>query len=80
MREPLLKAVVSDCCTLIGCFVPCEETLPLLLNHLEAAAEPGVAAAVLHIIAAITTGAGKLFTKKRKVYTVWRFNPAMRNG
>ena len=71
---------MSDCCTLVGCFVPCEETLPLLLNQLEAAAEPGVAAAVLQIIAAVTTGAGKLFRKERKVYTVWRFNPAMRNG
>ena len=63
MREPTLKAAVSDCCTLIGCFVPCEETLPLLLNQLETAAEPDVAAAVLHIIAAITTGASKLFTQ-----------------
>lgn len=54
---------MTDCSTLIGCFVPCEETLPLLLSQLESSGEPSAAAAVLHVIAAVTDGAGKLHHK-----------------
>lgn len=60
MRDASLKAVVTECSTLIGCFVPCEETLPLLLHQLQAAAEPAAATAVLNIVAAIIAGAGRL--------------------
>ena len=60
MRDTTLVAVVTDCSTLIGCFVPSEETMPLLLSQLESAAEPSAAAAVLHVMAAITAGAGML--------------------
>ena len=58
-RHPDLARHVEECCTLVGCFVPCQDYIPLVTAQLEAAADPAAEGASLAVLASLTRGAGK---------------------
>lgn len=60
MRDTELAASVQECCTLIGCFVPCQDHMPLIMTHLAMAADPAAEAAALTVLTSLIRGAGKL--------------------
>ncbi|KAL0039469.1 hypothetical protein WJX79_009522 [Trebouxia sp. C0005] len=57
-RDSELGVGVQQCCTLIGCFVPSQDYMPLLMVQLESAADPAAEAACLAVWASFTAGAG----------------------
>ncbi|KAL0032856.1 hypothetical protein WJX77_002978 [Trebouxia sp. C0004] len=54
MRDSELGVSVQQCCTLIGCFVPSQDYVPLLMVQLESAADPAAEAACLAVWASFT--------------------------
>ena len=58
MRDSELGVSVQECCTLIGCFVPSQDYMPLLMVQLESAADPAAEGACLAVWASFTVGAG----------------------
>lgn len=58
MRDSELGVSVQECCTLIGCFVPSQDYMPLLMVQLESAADPAAEGACLAVWASFTIGAG----------------------
>lgn len=58
MKDAELEKAGQQCCTLIGCFVPPEEYLPLVLAQLDAASDPASEGASIAVLAALTLGAG----------------------
>ncbi|KAA6425568.1 MAG: hypothetical protein FRX49_04465 [Trebouxia sp. A1-2] len=46
-RDSELGVGVQQCCTLIGCFVPSQDYMPLLMVQLESAADPAAEAACI---------------------------------
>lgn len=59
MRDTELEKAVQRCCMLIGCFVPLQEYLPLLLTQLHTAADTAAEGAVIAALTALAQGAGK---------------------
>lgn len=62
MKDAALEKADQQCCTLIGCFVPPEEYLPLVVAQLKAAADTATEAAHIAVLIALTLGAGRPFS------------------
>lgn len=60
MRDTELEKAVQRCCMLMGCFVPSQAYMPLLLTQLHTAADTAAEGAVVATLTALTQGAGKL--------------------
>lgn len=59
MKDAELEKAGQQCCTLIGCFVPPEEYLPLVLAQLDAATDTATEGANIAMVTALTLGAGR---------------------
>lgn len=58
MRDAELEKAVQRCCTIIGCFVPPQDYMPLVLAQLQPAADSATEGAVIAALTAVTRGAG----------------------
>lgn len=59
MRDAELEKASQQCCMLIGCFVPPEDYLPLVLAQLHAASDTGAEGAGIAVLTALTRGGGR---------------------
>ena len=59
MKDAEVEKGVLRCCTLIGCFVPPHEYMPLVLAQLDAATDTAAEGASIAVLTALTQGAGR---------------------
>ena len=59
MKDAALEKASQQCYTLIGCFVPLKEYLPLVLAQADAATDTVTEGAHIAVLSALTRGAGR---------------------
>ena len=82
MKDAELEKSIHKCCMLIGCLVPCQDYMPLLLGQLDAAADPISEGASIGVLTALIQGAGRIIYPvslpyPEMVHSTW-LQPAVR--